>query len=416
MANRKVTITVRVQLPDGRRTYLPAVASNGKRYTGSGTLKAGHGWYDNKPKFFEQAVYYVRYGLSGKQRFECVGSDPFLAMDRKVQLERIIEDPSGLIGEPAKPTAAPEKRTWTDRREAFLNLKRTATKKDGTPLDAETISAYEQQAAEFLSVCEQTYADEITANDLRRYKSVLRERGLTHRSICNNYTSIATFLKFCGIDHKALLPHNERPTPDDGVPEAYSEEEVRAFFAALTRQRDRLAFEFLLKTGCRQREMATAEVDDFSFGEHPTFRVQNKPHWNFRTKTGKARTIPLEQGLANKLQAWIKNNPDSKLVFGTVNGKEENHLLRICKETAYRAGLNCGKCKTCIKRNECERWYLHKFRDTFGTWTCRRQAVDLRTLQAWMGHASITMTERYLAPAEGVLAQNGINATFAAFA
>jgi len=55
---------------------------------------------------------------------------------------------------------------------------------------------------------------------------------------------------------------------------------------------------------------------------------------------------------------------------------------------------------------------LHRFRDTFGTWTCRAGKVDLRTLQSWMGHSSITMTERYLAPGQGAYAQQGINATF----
>lgn len=59
--------------------------------------------------------------------------------------------------------------------------------------------------------------------DLRRYLDALRERALSHRSICNNYTSIATFLKFCDVDHKKLLPYNERPTPEDGTPEAYDE-------------------------------------------------------------------------------------------------------------------------------------------------------------------------------------------------
>lgn len=44
-----------------------------------------------------------------------------------------------------------------------------------------------------------------------------------------------------------------------------------------------------------------------------------------------------------------------------------------------------------------ERFWLHKFRDTFATWALRR-GVDIRTVQYWLGHASRGMTQRYLAP------------------
>lgn len=230
--------------------------------------------------------------------------------------------------------------------------------------------------------------------------AALRERGLTHRSVCNNYTSVACFLKFCGVDHKTLLPYSERPTPDDGTPEAYDEAEVRKFFAALSRERDRLAFEVLLKTGLREREMTTLEWADLNLGANPTVTVQpRKPHLKFRTKTGKGRAVPLERNLALKLAAWKATN-NTRLVFGTISDKEDYHYWRVCKETAKKAGLDPAS------------WWLHKFRDTFGTWTCRAGAVDLRTLQHWMGHSSITMTERYMAPGQGAYAQTGINETF----
>ena len=50
-------------------------------------------------------------------------------------------------------------------------------------------------------------------------------------------------------------------------------------------------------------------------------------------------------------------------------------------------------------------------RDTFATWALRR-TVDIRTVQAWLGHSSITMTMRYLAAAESEMAQQNINTAF----
>ena len=117
----------------------------------------------------------------------------------------------------------------------------------------------------------------------------------------------------------------------------------------------------------------------------PTPTVSYTTRENFRTKTGKSRTIPLERGLAQKLTAWRVKNPTARLVFPADEGKVEGHFLRICKAVALRSGQDPSN------------FWLHKFRDTFGTWALRR-GVDIRTVQHWLGHASIEMTQRYLAP------------------
>jgi len=79
----------------------------------------------------------------------------------------------------------------------------------------------------------------------------------------------------------------------------------------------------------------------------------------------------------------------------------EGHFHRTCKEITKRAGFN-----------EADFW-LHKFRDTFATWSLRR-GVDIRTVQHWLGHADISMTQRYHAPEQGEQAQGQINKAFGA--
>jgi site-specific recombinase XerC len=98
-----------------------------------------------------------------------------------------------------------------------MQYKRTTTKRDGTPLDKETVDGYEQLTTELLQVIQREYPEQITGQDLRNYMAALRGRGLVHRTVCNYYTAVACFLKFCGVDHKNLLPRDERPAPDDGV-------------------------------------------------------------------------------------------------------------------------------------------------------------------------------------------------------
>lgn len=370
-------------------------------------------------------IYCLRYEQEGKRTWETVGTDLAAAMEAKYKAEakRYSQDPT--IGLKA---SAPRPKTLARLRVDFLETKRLTKKSDGSRLDKETLSAYQQQVTEFLRAAGKTYANEIDAMDLRRYMNALEERGLTHRTICNNYTSIATFLKYCGVDHKSLLPIQERPRPHDDEPEAYTHEEVARFLFSAPRERDRLFFEFLLKTGAREKEATFLEWKDLSLGPQPTVKIQNKPHMGFRTKTGRSRVVPLERGLATKLLDWQQKHLNSRLVFGTRSDKPDTHFLETCKQIALKAGLNCGRCASrdesgkprhdkhdkliCCKTHPvCDRWYLHKWRDTFGTWALRR-GVDIRTVQAWMGHSSITMTQRYLAPGEGKYAQDGINSAF----
>lgn len=317
--------------------------------------------------------------------------------------QRQYKQQEGATITPAKPgQKQTEKLTLAEQRKKFLEFKKNMKKRDRTPLDAETLEAYSQQTEEFLSVCNRDYSDEITGEELRDYMNALERRGLSQRSICNHYTSIGCFLKFCGVDHKNLLPKNERPVPDDGTPEAYTEHEMKKFFASVSDERQCLAFELLLKTGLREREMTTLEWTDLSFGDNPTLVIQaRKPHLRFRTKTGKGRTIPLEKTLAEKLQLWRDKNPGKKLVFGTCNDKEDSHFYRHCQKAVKRAELNS------------EDFWLHKFRASFCTWSLQR-GVDIRTVRDWAGHSSITQTERYLAPAQGTRAQVLMNQAFGA--
>lgn len=387
----KVSINLRIRTADGKQPYCPVVWE-GKRIK---KLKPGWCVVKGAEEFHPEGVYHLSFYVGDKRKQESVGKDAVLALralERKIACEP---------EESAPPVPQKTRTTLATYREQFMAFKRTSAKKDGTLLDKETVDAYEQQTTEFLSVCQHKSPADVDGMDLRRYMATLREQGKSHRTICNNYTSIATFLKFCDVDHKKLLPYNERPTPDDGTPEAYTEEEVRRFFAALEDERDILAFELLLKTGLRLREMATLEWEDLQLGKDPTVTVQaRKPHLKFRSKTGKGRTLPLEKILALRLAAWKMKNAGRQLVFGTKANKEDRHFYRVCRDTAERAGMAP------------DNFWIHKWRDTFGTWTCRAGKVDLRTLQHWMGHTSITMTERYLAPGQGAYAQTGINATF----
>ena len=184
----------------------------------------------------------------------------------------------------------------------------------------------------------------------------------------------------------------------EAEPECYEKEDVAAFFAVCDASQ-RLLFEFLLKTGARMQEAMYCTWAEFDFKEK-TFRVKAKPEFNFRPKSWEERTIPLEEGLAAKLQARQKALRRSGLVFPTRSGKPNNKMLQACKRIAKRAGLDP------------EKFWLHKFRATFCTWHADA-GVPIPTIQLWMGHKDLATTMRYLRPNRSAEARARFNATFA---
>jgi integrase/recombinase XerD len=342
-------------------------------------------------------VYCLHFYEGGKRKWTTVGTDINAALKARMEKEsQLLTQPLDAKPSPSAPKPLEQLRT------AFIHDKSTTIKKDGTRLDDDTLSSYARVTREFLDTIKRTMPSDITKQDLKDWMLKLRvgdekHTAVSHNTVCNYYISIACFLHFCGVDHKKLLPHSERPSPAEETPEAYTQEEMTNFFFVITNERDALAFELLLKTGPREREMTNLEWKHLNLGPTPTVSYTTRE--NFRTKTGKSRTVPLERGLAQKLIAWRAKNLSARFVFPTDEGKVEGHFLRICKAVALRSGQDPSN------------FWLHKFRDTFATWALRR-GVDIRTVQHWLGHASIEMTQRYLAPEQGEHAQTQINRAF----
>jgi hypothetical protein len=70
----KVSVYLRVTLPDGHQQYLKPVYTNRR-------LKALFALADGKPEHFPSGVYYFRYTAAGKPRWEKIGADAELIPD-----------------------------------------------------------------------------------------------------------------------------------------------------------------------------------------------------------------------------------------------------------------------------------------------------------------------------------------------
>lgn len=152
---------------------------------------------------------------------------------------------------------------------------------------------------------------------------------------------------------------------------------------------ERAVLLFALKTGARGGEQLAILWDDLDF-VNMTISIKRSM---FRgtsgtTKTGKERVVHMAPSLADALKKI--RHLKGPLVFCDESGRPLKlwHLKSVLRRCLKRAGLRQV------------RW--HDLRHSFASQLVQ-MGVNLRQVQEWLGHSSITMTTRYshLAPTDG---------------
>jgi integrase len=278
-----------------------------------------------------------------------------------------------------------------------------------------TIENYTYILNEFLGKTSAKYVDEF--NDPKSGRRIfgdfidaLEKDGAAPKTIENKVMVVVFMLREAGINKPFRMVKDLLPTIEEEVPEPYSEDELKRIFAAIEDDREYAAIMFFLVTACREKEVAFARWDDLKIIEgKPHYRVQAKA--GFTPKNHTKRDIQINQELVDLLAAQRKTVNGSEWIFPNRDGQPDGHFLRKFKKMVFKAGLNCGKCKTtrsegryekvvvekCCKdySEGCEKHYLHRLRKTRATFW-HEHGVSLRTIQVWLGHADLSTTQKYL--------------------
>ncbi len=236
---------------------------------------------------------------------------------------------------------------------------------------------------EFRSICPQvSTVTGVTRQHLTAFCAALRKRGQSPRTVSNKYDRIRSFLKFAGSD--VQLSKSDRPKFDKTLPTTYTKAETDALLAHATDYM-KVVICLGLQLGLRDQEMMHAEWDDID-REHRTFRVKSKPVYDFGVKDAEERDIPIPASLFTMLNKWRESRPGTSLILGV--GEEfqntNGHLLRTLQRMAKRCNV--------------ENATLHKLRRTYLT-RLLQSGTDIRTVQAFAGHADLESSMRYLRPA-----------------
>lgn len=328
-------------------------------------------------------TFYLDWRENGKRKRKAVGTDPTLALAEYQRHEHRL-----ALGIP-HPTATSEGRNLKTCVEEFLAEK----KEHAAP---KTHSAFCTALNYFLESCGRPTLEALTRDDVLAFKTFLKGKGLSQRTIYNQYRLLISFLRAHGIEK--LMKWGDAPVYVEEDVETYEKEDLDKFFAACTPD-EWLMFQFFLCTGMREQEVMHTYIKDISFASS-IVRVTAKPEFGWSPKKYKGREIPIPSRLLEPLRKYVATRKDDcPLLFRTSGGKPQDHFLEMCKAVAERAELNK------------EDFWLHKFRATFATWALQG-GVDLATVQHWMGHTDLASTMRYLRPARGLKVQQKVDAIF----
>lgn len=379
--NSQVNVTKRIKTGGGLR-YCPVVLSANGRVKPDAVLVKG------KKETHKEGAYYLEWYEGTKRVRLSVGKDAADATAKRMRKEAELNAVNN--GAVIVPENGDGLRSLAASVADYLDDVKLTHK-------PRSFAAYNTALAYFLESCHKLNVEDVDRRDLLQFSAFLRDdKEQAPRTVYNKFEHVMTFLKAQGI--RGLVGKNDWPRYTEEEPEIYEQEELDKLFAACDAE-ERLWYEFFLMTGMREQEVMFTYWSDVNFTAS-TAKVTHKPDRGWTPKAYKEREIPIPERLVKSLKAWkAKASKDCNLLFPTSGCNPKLNFLDCLKAVAERAKLDADTC------------WLHKFRSTFATrnlWA----GVDLRTVQAWLGHSDMESTMRYLKPSRSKGTNEKVNAVW----
>ncbi|WP_206610119.1 tyrosine-type recombinase/integrase [Maribellus luteus] len=167
----------------------------------------------------------------------------------------------------------------------------------------------------------------------------------------------------------------ERPRKETLLPDVLSKEEVGNILSVTTNLKHKTILSAIYSCGLRRSEVVNLKIADVD-SKRMMIKVKG-------AKGKKDRYVQLSPKLLKLFrQYYTEYKPTVWLFEGQTGGRYGvESLSKLLKAAAYRSG---------IKR----RVHLHMLRHSFATHQLE-QGVDIRYIQAWLGHESVKTTQRY---------------------
>ncbi len=246
-----------------------------------------------------------------------------------------------------------------------------------------TIDSYILDIKQFLEILDKNIAD-IKDSDLNNYLKYLNDNfKINTRS--RKLSSLKTFYKFLKEEYKIsnIFEKIKNPKKEKKIPKYFSQKELAILLDSVEPlsdidKRDRAMFELLYASGMRISELLSLKVFDLKLDEKFVSVIG---------KGNKQRIIPINSSSINAVNDYIKvrlnfMDKDTNILFLNKRGTQMTRqgFTKILKTRALEVGI------TDIS--------AHKLRHSIATHLLNNGA-DLKMIQQFLGHQSITTTEIY---------------------
>lgn len=164
------------------------------------------------------------------------------------------------------------------------------------------------------------------------------------------------------------------PKKDKKLPEVLTKDEVRNLIDSTDTVKSRLIVSLLYSTGLRVSELVNLKVSDVNLDE--------KTGWVRRGKGSKDRLMVMSENLSEELKEYLATRgKENSYIFSKEKPLTTRNIQKIIKGARQRAGIN-------------KKVTPHTLRHSFATHLLE-QGIDIRIIQAMLGHSSLSTTQVY---------------------
>ncbi len=250
-------------------------------------------------------------------------------------------------------------------------------------LSENTVKGYISDIKKYLDFIK----DENINNDLvNKYLIDLNTKNSSQKTKQRFMSSLIQYINWHNEKHPNNEINIERVDIKSGVylPDTIQLEEINKLIDyynhdTFLNSRNKTLLDFLYSTACRVSEVCTVKISDIDF--HDDFIIVTG-------KGSKQRIVPLGSQLKENLLDYVNIRKqyldrDTNTLFLTKNNNamERTSIFRVVKKTAINIGLK-------------QSIHPHTLRHSAAT-QMLEAGCDLRTLQEFLGHSSVSTTQIY---------------------
>lgn len=260
--------------------------------------------------------------------------------------------------------------------ESYINYLKAERKSENT------IKNYSKYVKEFFEYVQKN-ENEITKQDLINYKGSLTDYSLA--SIALRVKAVNSYFKYLNkvdaIETNPAIDFNAPKVKNKAKP-YITKEELRALVDNAYSARDKAVIATVATTGMRMEEMSSITMTQWN-----EMKEYGSRNITIVGKGDKERVIYINDLAMSYIEAYLaKKRKNSVYLFESHRGNklDDANLNRMLKNSAKKAGLRYWK-----------EISMHYLRVAFAT-VSNDNGVDVPTISAALGHASLATTTRYI--------------------